>query len=517
MVKRYKEVLFMLIFLTTQLNTRTPTSAIRTTETPSAISTLTPLMAVNQGNIDYLREKLHTQKRRLFKWRSPKRETLLHIAVQKNQYAIVKLFIDNEFPLNIQNIYGQTALFEALKTNDLDILEILATAGANLTLKTNDGYTPLFWAVENNNLKKAHILLKAGAPATTTKGIYLATSSLQHAAINGHLAMVLLLLHYNADPASVHINSLIEQRSSSKVDNKTNYHLTIIYHLIKALQSSHPLHFCVENYDERCAARIIIYLLSLKKTFPLYDAQGASPVQVAISERRSSSFIAFLIDMGLPIEGSGTSLPTLHRAVHQKDPLILLTLLAKGAKLNRQNSKMQLASAYIRELRENLYYYPLLHFFEHQKKANFVAKKAKKLIKLLKKPYPLHSFLDHKKHPNDLLFLFLVELFAEKVKTMRNEYNETPFFIALRRHNIYATKFFLEHNNIDPNQQDLYGNRPLHYLRLYLSPTAKKNKLLEKLLIWHGADKSAKNFAGIVYTQVQPAKQWTEKVNEGAF
>ncbi|WP_164931469.1 ankyrin repeat domain-containing protein [Longirhabdus pacifica] len=56
---------------------------------------------------------------------------------------IVKLLLDVETDVNIQDDYGQTAFMQAVFRGETEIVEILLDADADISLKTNEGKTAL--------------------------------------------------------------------------------------------------------------------------------------------------------------------------------------------------------------------------------------------------------------------------------------------------------------------------------------------------------------------------------------
>ena len=94
------------------------------------------------------------------------------------------------------------ALFSACYRNNLKAVEILLEAGANVNYECNLG-TPLTEALEEENFEIAKILLEAGAVPSFP--VYSEVSlPLMIAAEKGNLAMVKLLINFEADANQIH-------------------------------------------------------------------------------------------------------------------------------------------------------------------------------------------------------------------------------------------------------------------------------------------------------------------------
>lgn len=56
----------------------------------------------------------------------------LHTAVKTNNLEMVKLLVENQFPIDNQNVYGNAPILEAYRLGSKEILEYLAKKGANV-------------------------------------------------------------------------------------------------------------------------------------------------------------------------------------------------------------------------------------------------------------------------------------------------------------------------------------------------------------------------------------------------
>lgn len=87
----------------------------------------------------------------------------LILAIQKNNFDIVKLLVENGVDINARDSYGQTPLMYAAAKNYCHILKYLLAHNAEINLKTPEGVTALKCAVHNKHLAAIRILLDYGA------------------------------------------------------------------------------------------------------------------------------------------------------------------------------------------------------------------------------------------------------------------------------------------------------------------------------------------------------------------
>lgn len=76
---------------------------------------------------------------------------------------IVKLLLDRQATVNLQDKYGKTALMQAAAMGAEDIVTMLLEYGANPNIQDNNGRTPLIEAYSKQHAKTSEILKSAGA------------------------------------------------------------------------------------------------------------------------------------------------------------------------------------------------------------------------------------------------------------------------------------------------------------------------------------------------------------------
>lgn len=93
-----------------------------------------------------------------------KGKTPLIWATQKNRHKLVKLLLEYNVQLDIQDQDSKSALlWAASKKKDSTIFQLLLNAGADYKLKDKHQRDSLYLAIQNNNEQTVELLLKAGA------------------------------------------------------------------------------------------------------------------------------------------------------------------------------------------------------------------------------------------------------------------------------------------------------------------------------------------------------------------
>lgn len=85
--------------------------------------------------------------------RNKKRQTALHIAVNKNFLSVVKLLIHFGCNVNLQDCEGETPLHDAICNGSDPIVQVLLNANADVTISNRNGFNCIHLACLNNNLR----------------------------------------------------------------------------------------------------------------------------------------------------------------------------------------------------------------------------------------------------------------------------------------------------------------------------------------------------------------------------
>ena len=89
-------------------------------------------------------------------------QTALHIATINNKYVSIKALLEFEFDVDLQDIYGATALHEAANQNDIKSAMLLLKVGARKDIKMGNGMTPAMLAHKLGKTKVLPLLAEEG-------------------------------------------------------------------------------------------------------------------------------------------------------------------------------------------------------------------------------------------------------------------------------------------------------------------------------------------------------------------
>ena len=234
-------------------------------------------------------------------------------AVKASDVATVRTLVKSRADVNLRSGDGSTPLLWAAHNSDIEIARVLIAAGAKVDTPNNFGVTPLLAASRIGDATMMAALLKAGAdparglPAGETPlaaaaragsvdGVKLLlersvdlnaadtvqkTTPLMWAAVEGHTAVVDLLLKAGADPnRQGHITSLTE----------------------RTINSDHPtggftaLMFAARQGDEATVRR----LAAGKADLNLKNGDGATAMMIAIYNDRFD-MAAILVSLGADV------------------------------------------------------------------------------------------------------------------------------------------------------------------------------------------------------------------------
>ncbi|TKR57981.1 hypothetical protein L596_030611 [Steinernema carpocapsae] len=96
-------------------------------------------------------------------------QSALHYAASKGHETIVKMLLEADVHINVQDQYGATPLHRASSLNRRAIIRLLLSAKAiRLNLKDSEGNTPLHLACEDGSEDAMFDLVKAGADLDIT-------------------------------------------------------------------------------------------------------------------------------------------------------------------------------------------------------------------------------------------------------------------------------------------------------------------------------------------------------------
>jgi ankyrin repeat protein len=99
----------------------------------------------------------------LFGMCSPCETTSLQLAAQHNNLTLGTILLDANIPVNITNVYGETALDYAFRKNHTDFMKLLISRGANVNhMCMCDTSDILVGAIDDNQEEGIMMLIEAG-------------------------------------------------------------------------------------------------------------------------------------------------------------------------------------------------------------------------------------------------------------------------------------------------------------------------------------------------------------------
>lgn len=79
---------------------------------------------------------------------------------------IIRLLLDNNADMNLQNIYGNTVLHIAAYSNNYSAIKSFLQRGINPNVTNNEGETPIMFAILHKSIQIVELLIQYGADLT---------------------------------------------------------------------------------------------------------------------------------------------------------------------------------------------------------------------------------------------------------------------------------------------------------------------------------------------------------------
>ena len=126
-----------------------------------------------------------------------KDELLIFFAIEKKDMSRSKILFKAGADINVQNSYGESRLYDAVRYNKPGLFKTLLALGADVNMKNGAGLSPLSIAVSSQREAMVRDLLEAGAEVNTW-GIQ-RWAPLHSAAMKGDVEIIRMLLKAGAD------------------------------------------------------------------------------------------------------------------------------------------------------------------------------------------------------------------------------------------------------------------------------------------------------------------------------
>lgn len=145
--------------------------------------------------------------------RNKRRQTALHIAINKGHFNVVKTLLELNCHPSLQDSEGDTPLHDAISKEQDEMLSLLLDYGADITLTNNNGFNALHHAALKGNPSAMKILLaKTNRPWIVEEKKDDGYTALHLAALNNHVEIADLLVHMgkaNMDKQNVNLQTAL--------------------------------------------------------------------------------------------------------------------------------------------------------------------------------------------------------------------------------------------------------------------------------------------------------------------
>ncbi|XP_005102534.2 E3 ubiquitin-protein ligase MIB1 [Aplysia californica] len=238
--------------------------------------------------------------------RNKRRQTPLHIGVNKGHIGVVRSLLDLGSHPSLQDSEGDTALHDAISKKRDDMIALLLEHTADITITNNNGFNALHHAALRGNPSAMRILLtKLPRPWIVDEKKDDGYTALHLASLNNHVEVAELLVH--------------QGKANMDIQNVN-------------LQT--PLHLAVERQH----TQIVRLLVREGCNLNIPDKDGDTPLHEALRHHTLSQLrqLQDMQDVGKLLMGLGTP-----GADKKSSASIACFLAANGADLNLKNKKGQ--------------------------------------------------------------------------------------------------------------------------------------------------------------------------------
>ncbi|XP_053680164.1 E3 ubiquitin-protein ligase mind-bomb [Anopheles nili] len=237
--------------------------------------------------------------------RNKRRQTALHIAVNKGHFNVVKTLLELKCHPSLQDSEGDTPLHDAISKEHDNMLSLLLDHGADITLTNNNGFNALHHAALKGNPSAMKILL------TKTNRLWIVEEKKD----DGYTALHLAALNNHVEIAELLVRMGKANMDCQNVNLQTALHLAV----------------------ERQHVQIVKLLVREGANLNIPDKDGDTPLHEALRHHTLSQ-LRQLQD----VEGFGKILMGLRNNTDKKaSASIACFLAANGADLTIKNRKLQ--------------------------------------------------------------------------------------------------------------------------------------------------------------------------------
>ncbi|XP_048488040.1 E3 ubiquitin-protein ligase mib1 isoform X4 [Plutella xylostella] len=239
--------------------------------------------------------------------RNRRRQTPLHMAVNKGHLGVVRTLLQLGVHPSLQDSEGDTPLHDAISKKRDDMVALLLEHGGDVTLTNSDGFNALHQAALRGNASAMKIILgKLPRPWIVDDAKDDGYTALHLAALNNHVEVAELLLRGGARPdlqnasqqTSLHlaverqhtqiVRLLVAHGASLNIcdkDGDTPLHEALRHHTLQQLRRLQdppdaPLLPSLHHHDKKSSASIACFLAAHGSDLTLKNKKGQTPLDL---------------------------------------------------------------------------------------------------------------------------------------------------------------------------------------------------------------------------------------------
>jgi len=368
--------------------------------------------------------------------------TLLMNAISNQQSEVLAYLIEKDADIDAVNLLRETPLFLSINSNNIDMVRLLLERGVNLDITTGSKQTPLQLAVINGNISIIQLLLEyddvyTSIDATDISG----QTALMIAASDGMTDIVELLLENRAS-----VNIIDKDKESALMMALENGHVDIVRLLtqqgadctVQNKDGMTVLMKAIEKEDRDMFEFLFSHIFTTntvkKRILDRRNAYGYTALMLAVRTQNEGMIERLLIEGANPNKRRSSPYreTALMIAVEEGYKEIVVLLLKYGAQLNVKNTRGHTPLMIAIRHDEISIALCLIENGALVTPTNIQGETV--LLMLLRKEY------DYEK-----LYRAIIES-DPRVLEIPDLQNETPLFVAIKRHNPMRNILLLEYN-----------------------------------------------------------------------
>lgn len=383
-------------------------------------------------------------------------KTALHFASEENYLKATQLLIEYQADINLRDIEGKTALYNASEANFEDIVKVLLTCN-NLRDDISDkiGRTALYQAIINNHPIIIKLLFEHGA-------------NIHYPDKEGLTPLIIAIRNQNTE--------VVRMFTSGPLNNRGREGGTNLYHAVDSIGQE-------EKTDDLECIRLLIYHYNADVN--ICDYQNRSPLLLACKKGRCD-VVDLLLKTGKCNINQGEmkkGWTPLHEATSNGNNAMTTMLLEHGGHLNVKDKWQRTPLHFAAKNGNKMLFQNLLDHganindvdIENVSTLHFACMNDKNGLDILQylwtKKYDFVCTLKNSETCKSLIYYAIRENASELVNFLHAEGFKLPtsdskslIHLTAHRRNLDNLKYLVERASVDVNEKDSHGNTPLYIL-----------------------------------------------------